>query len=163
MYSYSGISDIKIPLKGEHLENRLEIANAQFKNTVTSSYATGHYYYLKVVGNLPVSLMKPLISQRSTGFLYTNMPGPTAPGHLWQNFLSEMMFWDPVIGSNGIAFSILSYNEYVKIGIAADSHVIKGIDKLQEMTEYIETELESIFNLEAVWKKYRKWNTFVID
>jgi len=141
---------MKISLEGDNLDRRLEIANAQFKSTLASPYLIAHYYWLKVMGNLPATLAKGLLSGKSTGFLYSNMSGPTASGHLWNNFMSDVMFWNPLVGSNGVAFSILSYNEYVKIGIAADSNVIKGSEKLREMTELIESELTRIFNLETV-------------
>jgi hypothetical protein len=141
---------LRMSLSENTLDGRLETANRDFKDAITSPYGVAQHYFIKMAGKLPLPLFRRLIQNGSTTFIYSNMPGPSHPGHLWSNFMSDVMFWDPIVGNHALAFSILSYNEFVKIGVAADAGVIKGIDKLKRIAELIEYELECIFQMETV-------------
>ena len=82
---------------------------------------------LAAVGAIPAELEKRVVtmfSSRATTVL-TNVPGPKEPLKLAGSEISSLMFWVPQSGGLGLGLSILSYNNSVRVGVAADAGLVK--------------------------------------
>jgi len=82
---------------------------------------------LAAVGAIPAELEKRVVtmfSSRATTVL-TNVPGPREPLKLAGSEISSLMFWVPQSGGLGLGLSILSYNNAVRVGVAADAGLVK--------------------------------------
>mgnify|MGYP001184979933 FL=1 len=81
---------------------------------------------LEAAGMGPNQLQQPLLEILSSkaSAVMTNVPGPRAPLYLGGARITEMMFWVPQSGSIGLGVSILSYNDRVHFGLAADQKIV---------------------------------------
>jgi len=98
---------------------------------------------LAAVGAVPAELEKRVVTMfgsRATTVL-TNVPGPKYPLTLAGEEIDSIMFWVPQSGGLGLGLSILSYAGKVRVGIVADSGLVKNPTALVEDFEMAFQEL----------------------
>lgn len=72
-----------------------------------------------------------LFTNRTLGVL-TNVPGPPMPVYLAGALVEGIAGWAPVSGDQPMSFSICSYNGDVVVGIACDTELVPGYERIVE-------------------------------
>ena len=101
---------------------------------------------LSTVGLMPPGIAKSMahyFSNKASGIL-TNVPGPREPLYFSGSEIKNIMFWVPRAGDVGLGVSILSYNDRVSVGIAADEGLMPDGEAL---LEGFEEELDHLVKL----------------
>jgi diacylglycerol O-acyltransferase len=70
-----------------------------------------------------------LFTNRTIGVL-TNVPGPPIPVYLAGALVEGIAGWAPVSGDQPMSFSICSYNGDVVVGIACDTELVPGYERI---------------------------------
>lgn len=102
------------------------------------------YAVLKALGATHAGLQSKvvkLLSKNATAVM-TNVPGPRRPLYVCGSQVDDMMFWVPQSGRLGLGVSILSYNEQVRVGVAADTGLVPDPETLTAGFEAAIRELE---------------------
>jgi diacylglycerol O-acyltransferase len=63
----------------------------------------------------------------------SNVHGPAAPTRLGGHPIAQMDWFGPRFGNVALSFLVLSYQDRLSVGIAADAHLIEDIDALRSL------------------------------
>lgn len=108
-------ADMTIPERLQHVREQMAALKQGVQPMAT-------YGALQAVGLTPLPgewLVQKLFGPKAS-LITTNVPGPTKPLLVSGHKVSEIMFWVPQSAGVGVGVSILSYDGWVRMGVAAD-------------------------------------------
>jgi WS/DGAT/MGAT family acyltransferase len=145
MGNYFGIVFLPIPVGTEDLDERIDIVRERMDIRKAGIEAFLMYQLLNIAGQVPEpvqSLAMNVFENQATGVV-TNVPGPVGAAKFAGKEIRDMIFWVPQANDQGLGISIISYNQGVRIGIAADANLLP---EPRLMTDAFETEVDTLFD-----------------
>ena len=129
-----GLVYLSLPVGLSGREERVLEVNRRMDALKRSPEAFVVYAVLRALGathaGLQTKVVK-LLSKNATAVM-TNVPGPRRAISICGAEIDDMMFWVPQSGRLGLGVSILSYNDQVRLGVAADLGLIPDPERLTE-------------------------------
>lgn len=147
--NYFGVAFVPVPVGARDFGERIDIVNERMDVQTTGVEAFLMYKLLTVAGHIPAPAQEfavGLFERAATGVV-TNVPGPVRAAKLAGAEISDMIFWVPQAIDQGLGISIISYNEGIRIGVAADANLLPDPHLLADA---FESELASLFNTHGV-------------
>lgn len=121
-----GLAFLPLPVGVEDLGERIQTVRDQTGIQKVGIEAFLMYSLLRVGGWVPEIVQQQVMEffeDRSTGVV-TNVPGPMDTVNLAGAEVTDMVFWVPQAIDQGVGISLLTYDNSVRVGIAADKHLI---------------------------------------
>jgi diacylglycerol O-acyltransferase len=110
----------------------LEIVRRRMNRIKNGNEAAVAFRLQEVIAGLSRTLYEAsvqLFTNRTIGVL-TNVPGPPIPVYLAGALVEGIAGWAPVSGDQPMSFSICSYNGDVVVGIACDTELVPGYERI---------------------------------
>ena len=142
--NYFGIVFVPIPVGTSNLDERIDIVRERMDIRKAGIEAFLMYQLLNIAGRLPEpvqNLAMKIFEKQATGVV-TNVPGPVGAAKFAGTEIGDMIFWAPQANDQGLGISIISYNESVRIGIAADDNLLS---EPRLLADAFETEIDALF------------------
>jgi diacylglycerol O-acyltransferase len=142
--NYFGLVFLPIPVGTRDFDERLAMVNERMDIRKAGIEAFLMYKLLDLGGYVPESVQQYLMGvfERAATGIVTNVPGPVGAAKFAGKEIGDMIFWVPQGNDQGVGISIISYNESVRIGIAADANLLP---EPRVMADAFETELDTLF------------------
>jgi diacylglycerol O-acyltransferase len=141
--NYFGIVFLPIPVGTRDLDERIDIVRERMDIRKAGIEAFLMYQLLNIAGYVPEpvqNLAMKIFEKQATGVV-TNVPGPMGAAKFAGKEIGDMIFWVPQGNDQGLGISIISYNESVRIGIAADASLLP---EPRLMADAFETEIDTL-------------------
>jgi diacylglycerol O-acyltransferase len=142
--NYFGLVFVPIPVGTRDFHERVEIVNERMDVRKAGIEAFVMYKLLDIGGYVPEPVQQYLmgIFERTATGIITNVPGPVGAAEIAGKEIGDMIVWVPQGNDQGLGISIISYNESVRIGIAADENLLP---EPRLMADAFETEIDTLF------------------
>ena len=141
--NYFGIVFVPIPVGIKNLDERIAIVHERMDIRKAGIEAFLMYQLLNIAGRAPEpvqNLAMRIFEKQATGVV-TNVPGPVGAATFAGAEVDDMIFWVPQANDQGLGISIISYNESVRIGIAADDNLLP---EPRLLADAFETEIDAL-------------------
>jgi WS/DGAT/MGAT family acyltransferase len=130
--NHLGLVFLELPLHEPDARRRFAITKERMDRIKRSPEAFVLWGLMQVVGLSPrwvEELVVALLGSKTTTVV-TNVPGPRQPRYLVGQRIDTIMFWVPQTGRVGFGLSIFSYAGRIRLGLAADEHLIPDPERV---------------------------------
>lgn len=130
-----GLVFLSLPIGEEDPELRLRDIQRQMSAIKQSREAVVAYGVLAMLGRSPRAFEEKVVDFLSSkcSAVITNVPGPRKALYIAGSEMKGIMFWVPKSGNLGLGISLISYNNQVLLGLAADSERVKDPAEIIEI------------------------------
>lgn len=138
-----GLAFIPLPVGVRDLDERIQTVRDQTGIQKVGIEAFLMYSLLRVGGRVPEIVQEKVMEffeNRSTAVV-TNVPGPMDTVRLAGAEVTDLVFWVPQAIDQGIGISLLTYDNSVRVGIAADANLLP---EPSQLAKYFEQEVEML-------------------
>ena len=139
-----GLVFLTLPIGEDDPVLRLRNIQQQMGEIKNSREALVAYGVLAILGRAPLSIEEMMVNFLSSkcSAVITNVPGPRKELYIAGSSMKDIMFWVPKSGKLGLGISLISYNNKVMLGLAADTgRVEHPSEVIQIFEEEVEREL----------------------
>jgi WS/DGAT/MGAT family acyltransferase len=129
-----GLVFLPLPVGARRSVERLRQLKRHMDGIKRSGEALVVYGLLRVLGTTAAMVemgVVNLLGRNSTAVM-TNVPGPREPLYFCGERVEDLIFWVPRSGKLALGVSMLSYAGSVRLGVAADEHVIADPEAIVE-------------------------------
>lgn len=140
-----GLVFLSLPIGIEDPLKRLEILRKRMDNLKQTPEASVALGILATMGISPKRIedfIRQLFGEKGS-LVVTNVPGPNKSLELAGSPIEDLMFWVPTPANMSLGISIISYADYVMVGVASDSGIIPDPETiLNDFQDEFETLLD---------------------
>lgn len=132
-----GLIFLTLPIGEEDSVMRLRNIQKQMRNIKNSREALVAYGVLALLGRAPETFKEFVVNFLSSkcSAVITNVPGPRKELFIAGSSMKEIMFWVPKSGKLGLGISLISYNNKVMLGLAADTGRVENPSEIIKIFE----------------------------
>lgn len=136
-----GLVFLTLPIGEDDPVLRLRNIQQQMREIKDSREALVAYVVLALLGRAPLAIEELMVNFLSSkcSAVITNVPGPRKELYIAGSSMKDIMFWVPKSGKLGLGISLISYNNKVMLGLAADTG---RVEHPAEVIEIFEQEVE---------------------
>jgi diacylglycerol O-acyltransferase len=147
--NYFGLVFLPIPVGTRDLDERIALVRERMDVRKAGIEAFLMYQLLNLAGHVPEPIQDLAMGvfEKQATAVVTNVPGPVGAAKFAGKEIGDMIFWVPQGNDQGLGISIISYNETVRIGIAADANLL---DEPRVMADAFEAEIDTLFQQREV-------------
>ena len=130
--NHFGLVFVRLPTGETDPGRRRARVKAQMDQVKSSREAVFVYTMLQQMGRLPAAVQNAWVDAfagKATAII-TNVSGPRHQIQIAGTPVAGMMGWVPVTGPLGLGLSIVSYAGQLSVGLANDTHLLPGHDRL---------------------------------
>lgn len=124
--NHFGLAYLPLPVDRADRADRVRTVRAGMDAIKSQPDATVAFVVLGAMGLASPRLERfgiELFTKKAT-MLVTNVPGPSGRVQVAGEDVTSMVVWAPTSGSIGLGFSLLTYAGELRLGIAADAHLV---------------------------------------
>jgi hypothetical protein len=138
-----GLAFLPLPVGTRDLDERIRTVRDRRGIRKIGIEAFLMYSLLRIGGRVPEVVQEGVMSffeDRSTAIV-TNVPGPMETIELAGAEVTDLVFWVPQAIDQGIGISLLTYDNSVRVGVAADANLLPDA---AELSTAFEREVEAL-------------------
>jgi WS/DGAT/MGAT family acyltransferase len=138
-----GLAFLPLPVGTRDLDERIRTVRDRTGIRKIGIEAFLMYRLLRIGGRVPEVVQEGVMSffeNRSTAIV-TNVPGPMETIELAGAEVTDLVFWVPQAIDQGIGISLLTYDNSVRVGVAADANLLSDA---AELSTAFEREVEAL-------------------
>ncbi|MGD8708839.1 MAG: wax ester/triacylglycerol synthase family O-acyltransferase [Ectothiorhodospiraceae bacterium] len=153
--NHFGLVFLELPVGTAHPLERLFELRRRMRDLRSSVEPVFSYGLLQAAGMSPTLVQEEIVDllSRKASMVITNVPGPRQALYMAGAEIREILFWVPQSGDIGLGISILSYNERVYFGLAADTRLVPDPDDVVRRFRREFEELVTCTLLTADWER----------